>query len=144
MTTIQETEPLSPTSSGSSVTRLAAVPLPPRRATAPAVNPAHEPSTQGPAVNQAQVLLAHVAQREALVDQKIHHNGQIIAVIHTLAKILAVRLYLFFALIGAFVLGWFAMDKGSWIAFAILIAYGVLTVIPLCVLDDRLHRRPEG
>lgn len=112
----------------STVQRLAAVPLAPRRPTAVAPNPQSPPRDDG---------------REQRINAKIQHNGQIIAVIHTLAKILAVRLYLFFVLIGAFVLGMEALDKGTYVALAVLIAYAVLTVIPLCILDDRLHRRPD-
>lgn len=128
--TTQEAEP-SLTSSSASVERLAAVPLHPRRTATPS------PVQQVP--NQQNL---HEA-REQRINAKIQHNGKIIAVIHALSKIIAVRLYLFFTLIGAFVLADIALDKGTYIALAILVAYTVLTVIPLCILDDRLHRRPD-
>lgn len=133
MMTAQEAE-RSPTSSESStVERLAAVPIRPRER--PASTAASSPPAPVPARSD---------ERETRINAKISHNGQIISIINVLAKILAVRLYLFFALIGAFVLGLIALDKGSYVALAILIAYGLLTVVPLCILDDRLHRRPEG
>lgn len=119
-------EPSTISNGNSTVQRLAAVPLTPRRTVT--AEPVRQPPPD---------------QREQRINTKIQHNGQIIAVIHTLAKILAVRLYLFFVLIGAFVLADIALDKGTYIALAILVAYAVLTVIPLCILDDRLHRRPD-
>lgn len=119
-------EPSTISNGNSTVQRLAAVPLTPRRTVT--AEPVRQPPPD---------------QREQRINAKIQHNGQIIAVIHTLAKILAVRLYLFFVLIGAFVLADIALDKGTYIALAILVAYAVLTVIPLCILDDRLHRRPD-
>lgn len=119
-------EPSTISNGNSTVQRLAAVPLTPRRTVT--AEPVRQPPPD---------------QREQRINAKIQHNGQIIAVIHTLTKILAVRLYLFFVLIGAFVLADIALDKGTYIALAILVAYAVLTVIPLCILDDRLHRRPD-
>lgn len=124
----QEAEAASPTSSsGSTVERLAAVPLHPRRMAA-----ANPPPPQN----------IHDT-REQRLNAKIAHNGQIIAVIGALSRILSVRVYLFFVLIGAFVLGLIAAEKETYVSLAVLVAYCGLTVIPLCVLDDRLHRRPD-
>jgi len=121
----------SPDSSApSTVQRLAAVPLSPKRTAT--TEPARQQPPQNPDV-----------AREQRIDAKIAHNGQIITVITALSKILAIRLYLFFTLIGAFILGQNALDKGTWIALTVVVAYGMLTVLPLCILDDRLHRRPD-
>jgi hypothetical protein len=55
----------------------------------------------------------------------------LIAVFTAIAKILAVRLQLLLALIGAFVLALLAMSWQSNIGLAVLAAYCCLTVIPL-------------
>lgn len=132
MTAIPATETHSTTSNGAStVERLAAVPLPPRRLAAVAPNP--------PLPELGRALEA----QERRINHKIEHSSKVLAVISALAAVLSVRLYLFVVLIGAFVLGLIALDKGTWIALSVLVAYATLTVIPLCVLDDRLHRRPD-
>lgn len=132
MTQVQPVETPSPTSNGNStVERLAAVPLPLRRV----VTHSSTPSSSPP----------HAAQdpRENRINAKIAHNGQIIAVIGALSRILSVRVYLFFVLIGAFILGLIAAEKETYVSLAVLVAYCALTVLPLCILDDRLHRRPD-
>ena len=53
------------------------------------------------------------------------------------SRIIAVRFLLFLALIGAFVLALQAMDRGTIPAIAVLIAYCLLTVSPLVVLEVR-------
>lgn len=53
------------------------------------------------------------------------------------SRIIAVRFLLFLALIGAFVLALQAMDRGTIPAISVLIAYCLLTVSPLVVLEVR-------
>ena len=102
------------------------MPLAPRPRPAPtAVTPSPQPQ---------------VDPREQRIKQSIAYNSQVLAVTNALVKVLAVRAYLFFALIGAFVLGLIALDKGTWIALSILGAYCCLTVIPLCWLDVKTRQ----
>jgi hypothetical protein len=58
------------------------------------------------------------------------------------ALVLSVRLLLLLALIGAFWLGHIAMDRDSWLAFAVLVAYSALTVLPLVGLA--WPSKPQG
>lgn len=65
----------------------------------------------------------------------------IASVIAASAAMLATRVILLLGLIGAFVLAVIAADGGSWITVAVLIAYAVLVLIPLILLETRTKWR---
>lgn len=60
-----------------------------------------------------------------------------LAVFEVVGRIIAVRLFLFLALIGAFVLALYAMSWQTTAALAVLISYCVLSVLPLVALEWR-------
>jgi hypothetical protein len=55
----------------------------------------------------------------------------VLAVFQAIATVLAIRLQLLLALLGAFVLAIMAMRDPSYLALAVLLVYSGLTVIPL-------------
>lgn len=61
----------------------------------------------------------------------------IASVIAASAAMLATRVILLLGLIGAFVLAVIAAESVSWITVAVLIAYAVLVLIPLVLLETR-------
>ena len=68
----------------------------------------------------------------------------IASVIAASASVLATRVILLLALIGAFVLAVIAAEGASWITVAVLIAYAVLVLIPLVWLETRTRWRGGG
>jgi hypothetical protein len=68
--------------------------------------------------------------------------GPIVAAVKVIARILAVRLILLLSVLGGFVLGVMAMVAQSWPGLAILIAYALLTVLPLVWLE--VGQRPKA
>jgi hypothetical protein len=67
-------------------------------------------------------------------------------VLHAITSLLAVRLLLLLALMGAFVLAVMALRSGTYQAGGVLVAYAVLVVIPFVVLErsPRIGPPPEG
>lgn len=84
-------------------------------AIATALPPPPPAATPAPAINSA-VLAAMLGSMRAI------------------ALILAVRLLLLLSLVGAFWLGCVAMNRGTWMALGILIAFAAFTVLPLTAL----------
>jgi len=68
----------------------------------------------------------------------------IASVIAASAAVLATRVILLLGMIGAFVLAVIAADGRSWITVAVLIAYAVLVLIPLVLLETRTKWRSGG
>lgn len=56
-------------------------------------------------------------------------------ILHFFALILAVRLFLFLSLIGAFVLAWVAIHAETTASLAVFVAYDILVIFPLVYLD---------
>jgi hypothetical protein len=65
----------------------------------------------------------------------------VLAAFAALGYALSARALLFLSLVGAFVLGVFAMAGTSWLRLVTLLVYGLLTVIPTAWLE---YRRREG
>lgn len=65
---------------------------------------------------------------------RVARSDILLAVLTAISRVLAVRLQLLLALVGAFVITLLAMDQQSSIGLAILVAYCALTVLPLIVL----------
>jgi hypothetical protein len=63
-----------------------------------------------------------------------------VSVFSALALVLSARLLLLLTLVGAFVLGWAAMREQTYLALGVMIAYTVLTVIPMVSLEMRGHK----
>ena len=68
----------------------------------------------------------------------------ILAAIRAFAVILSARLLLFLALAGAFALAVMSEAAPSVLNLLTLIAYCVLTVVPLVAMDHMSRRRPGG
>jgi hypothetical protein len=68
----------------------------------------------------------------------------ILAAIRAFAVILSARLLLFLALAGAFALAVMSEAAPSVLNLLTLIAYCVLTILPLVFLDHASRRRPGG
>lgn len=66
----------------------------------------------------------------------------ILPVFGALAAILAVRLFLLFAVIGAFVLAYKALSDATGQGIYVLVAYCAFTVLPLVYLD--IHGKRKG
>jgi uncharacterized RDD family membrane protein YckC len=82
----------------------------------------------------SQAAAAASAAAEAAV------RGSSIGVFRAIASLLAVRVLLLLALVGGFALSWQALQLNSPQAVAVLIAYAVLVMIPLVLLE----RGPKG
>lgn len=67
----------------------------------------------------------------------------IASVIAASAAVLATRLILLIAMLGAFTLAVMALQANSWIGFAILIAYAVLILIPIVYLETKTRWQSE-
>ena len=65
----------------------------------------------------------------------------IASVIAASAAVLATRIILLLGLVGAFVLAVIAAESASWITVAVLIAYAVLVLVPLVLLESRTYWR---
>ena len=105
------------------------------------------PPPAGVTISDIHVVLARqeaVAAQLARVTQQTQNQGrinaQVLAVIIALCRVLAVRFLLFLSLIGAFVLALEAMSLQTMAALAILVAYSVLTLGPLVILEVRHGR----
>ena len=70
--------------------------------------------------------------------QPPQHNVAVLLAVQgafrAIALVLSVRLLLLLSLIGAFVLGYNAMQSQTWLGLAVLTAYSALTIIPLVAL----------
>jgi hypothetical protein len=66
----------------------------------------------------------------------------VLAALKVIARILAVRLILLLSVLGGFVLGVMAMLAQTWPSLAILVAYALLTVLPMVWLE--VGQRPKG
>ncbi len=66
----------------------------------------------------------------------------VLAALRVIARILAVRLILLLSVVGGFVLGVMAMLAQSWPGLAILVAYALLTVLPMVWLE--VGQRPKA
>jgi hypothetical protein len=71
-------------------------------------------------------------------------NIQILAMLRAFSLILSARLLLLFAMIGAFTLAVMAEMKGGYLNLAVLVAFCVLTIIPLAVIDYLCRHKPRG
>lgn len=63
----------------------------------------------------------------------------IASVLAASAAVLATRVILLLGLIGAFVLAVIAAESASWLTVAVLVAYAVLVLIPLVLLETRTN-----
>lgn len=61
--------------------------------------------------------------------------NMLIEVIRGFALILAVRLFLFLSLIGAFVLAWYAIHAQTFDSWRVFVTYNVLIIFPLVWLE---------
>ena len=64
----------------------------------------------------------------------------ILAVMQTLALILAVRFFLFLSLVGGFVLALLATQSQTSMGLIVMVAYCVLIVLPMVWLETRVKR----
>lgn len=96
--------------------------------------PAPEPAAAAPALEPARrpPLTVTVAPDP--------RPSPLVAAFRVLARILAVRLILLLAVLGAGALGVMAMLNPGWATGAVLAAYCALTVIPLVALE--IYQRP--
>lgn len=110
-------------------------------------------ATAGPAdqVTQEDILVAYDRLRTAAetgtvppapvrvrtVVKRAMPDREILAAMNGLGALLAVRLMLALAVIGAFYLAWMAMTKPSLMAISVLAAYAITTVGPLTYLSTK-------
>jgi len=98
--------------------------------------------TVAPAI-QAPLDLAAVLERiadQAAVAAAAAVRGSAIGVFQAVATMLALRVLLLLGLVGGFALSWRALDLATNTAIGVVIAYAVLIMIPLVVLE----RSPKG
>lgn len=67
----------------------------------------------------------------------------IASVLAASAAVLATRVILLLGLVGVFVLAVIAAESASWLTVAVLVAYAILVLIPLVLLETRTHW-PKG
>lgn len=70
--------------------------------------------------------------------------NNILPVFSALAAVLAVRIFLLFAVVGAFILAQAALDNGQTHSLYVLIAYCAFTILPLVWLDLQGRRKPNA
>ena len=99
------------------------------------------PAIQAP-LDLAAVLerIADQASRQAAVAAAAAVRGSAIGVFQAVATMLALRVLLLLGLVGGFALSWRALDLATNTAIGVVIAYAVLIMIPLVVLE----RSPKG
>lgn len=61
----------------------------------------------------------------------------VVAMVHVVAKILAVRLFLFLSLIGSFVLALIADSNQTLQSIAVVVLFACVTTLPLTILEWR-------
>ena len=71
-----------------------------------------------------------------VVDDKAAGYAAMDAAFRAVAQVLAPKAMIALALLGAFILAMFAMFRG-WVGLTTLIAYGLLTVVPLAIVEWR-------
>jgi hypothetical protein len=137
-------------SAGAAVERLSVEPIPPRpRRASGSVTPIrpNEPETAAPAAVSPQYdqmilqLRARIESVErkgavsAALEARSHMLEQISATLNAVMRVLAVRFQLLLALCGAFGLALGAMAWQSTAGLLILIAWCILTIFPLALLE---------
>lgn len=87
--------------------------------------------------NQSRAMNAPTPPNNSEQAGRLEVYEAIASVIAASAAVLATRLILLLALIGAFSLAVMAVTEKSWIGLAVLVAYAVLVVIPLVLLETK-------
>src|ERR1700743_629562 len=72
-------------------------------------------------------------------DHRLAVYSAIASVIAASAAVLATRVILLLGLVGAFVLAVIASESASWLTVAVLVAYAILVLIPLVLLETRTN-----
>lgn len=139
-------------SPAASVERLAVEALPerPRRVSTlkavetigPASPPVDEPAPSGPITAEDPIARDAIRRLAAALAERRTYGEQVNAVFTAIAKMLAIRLQLLMALIGAFVLSLFAMRFQTYEGLAVVVAFCGLTILPLVWLE--YSGRPRG
>lgn len=78
-----------------------------------------------------------VAIEPRVVIKRAMPDREILAAMSGLGAVLAVRLMLALAAVGAFFLAWQAMSQPSIMGICVLVAYAVTTVVPLTYLSTK-------
>ena len=108
-------------------------PAPPSTGPAPPIEAIREAvRAEMVAVHQAAAQTAIRAAAETYVGARLA-GAQ--GLLHAVAALLAVRLLLVLALVGAFVLSVMALNLGTYQAAGVVVAYAVLVLIPLVYLE---------
>ena len=107
-------------------------PLLPRTVPATSTAPIPDP---GEAIQAAVGQIAQAAAQAASAAAAGAVRGVTLGVFHAVATLLAIRLLLLLALAGGFVLAVMALQIGTYQAGGVLVAYAVLIVIPLIMLE---------
>ena len=90
------------------------------------IQPKRQTQVQEPQQQAAEEIPPDVSKQAVL--------AAIQGTLRAVALVLSLRLLLLLSLIGAFVLGYIAMQLQTWAALSIFVAYSMLTVIPLVAL----------